>query len=467
MQVYQGYISKSFSSGDRDKAKLTFQKTILISGATFLVAQTPLLIISGLILRLLHQKREIANTASDMALIVLPGYLAGFVSEIFYRTLFARKEVWPAIVATGATALCALFVQLLSFFVLKWDLVGIALADCFALFANAITISIIFMNYNFVHDMNFLVPSKDALEQWGEMGGSYAASVLLQIAQRFIYEFPLILGGIISVEELATANVVRRYSLLFALFGMGYTTPCIAGIGTAIGARSRTSLYVYTAAIFTAFGIFLTIATIANIALRYPLASITVDSANIVEMSAQMTILVAIYDLLKVLVSYAIYSIFRGSGSIVFPTVISLLIEYLVGVPLGLYFSLYLKWGIAGYYWAMIASYFFEITLNVLYLGVSLWPQMLKEIDKSPEEVVPPSNKKPMSAEEEGQSSLNMQPIQTSSCTVEQTEEEEANQRTPILAEQQKDSYKYRIGFIIFLSIALVILATCVKVIFY
>ena len=72
------------------------------------------------------------------------------------------------------------------------------------------------------------------------MGVSYAASVVLQIAQRFIYEFSLILGGIISTEELATANVVRRYSLLFALFGMGYTTPCIASIGTAIRALRST-----------------------------------------------------------------------------------------------------------------------------------------------------------------------------------------------------------------------------------
>ena len=458
LQVYQGYISKAFSSGDKTSAQLTLQRSLLLAGVTFLVAQTPLIIDSGLFLRLLYQKREVSNAASDMALIVLPGYLAGFIYEIFYRTLFSRKHVWPAIVSGAVSGACALLVQLLSFYVLGWGLVGIALADCFALIGGAIAIMVIFQKHEFVQEMSLLVPSRDALVQWKEMGVSYAASVVLQIAQRFIYEFPLILGGIISTEELATANVVRRYSLLFALFGMGYTTPCIASIGTAIGARSRTSLYVYTAAIFSAFGVFLTIATAANILLRYPLASMTVEDANIVEMSAHLTILVAFYDLVKVLISYAIYSIFRGNGSIIFPTVISLTTEYLLGMPLGLYLSLFRGWGISGYYWAMIASYFIEIALNLFYLWIFLWPQMLKEIDKPKVEVLPVPNNEP------GQSSIQMQPSQM--IINGQTEED-----IPILAGQQKTSLGFAVGLkfviIIFISFAFVIIATCAKVILY
>lgn len=421
------------------------------------MAQIPLIIDSGLFLRLLFQKREVANAASDMALIVLPGYFAGFVYEILYRTLFARKEVWPAIVSGAASASCALVVQLLSFYLFGWGLVGIALADCVALIAGTIAILIIFLNHDFVHQMKLIIPDRDALVQWWEMGSSYAFSVLLQIAQRFIYEFPLILGGIISINELATANVVRRYSLLFALFGMGYTTPCIAGIGTAIGSRSRTSLYVYTTAIFCAFTIFLTIATGTNIALRYPLARWTVDDPNIVEMSAQLTLLVAMYDLVKVLISYAIYSIFRGSGSIIFPTAISLMTEYLFGMPLGLYLSLYLKWGIAGYYWAMIASYFIEIALNLLYLWLFLWPKILKEIDTPKEDVLTPS------INGSAPTSIEMQQNQT-------TKGEQAEEDIPILSEQPKRTFGFvyiKFTIIILLAIVLVTIATYVKVVYY
>lgn len=418
----------------------------------------PLIIDSGLFLRLLDQKREVSNVASDMALVVLPGYLAGYIHEILYRTLFARKKVWPAIVSGAVSGVCALIVQLISYFVFNWGLMGIALADCVALLGCTTTIVIIFLRHEFVHEMNLLNVSRDALVQWWDMGKSYASSVVLQIAQRFIYEFPLILGGIISREELATANVVRRYSLLFALFGMGYTTPCIASIGTAIGARSRTTLHVYTTAIFSAFGVFLSIATALNIALRYPLASWTIDDPNIVEMSARLTILVAIYDLVKVLISYAIYSLFRGSGSIIFPTVISLMTEYLFGMPFGLYLSLHCQWGIAGYYWAMIASYFIEIALNLIYLWLFLWPQMLKEIDKPVEAVSNPSINGINS------SSIEMQSKETSE--VDQKEED-----TPILTGLQKSSFGLvfgvKFGVIFVLSIVLVILAICAKICYY
>ena len=152
-----GIHLEAFSSGDKTSAQLTLQRSLLLAEVTFVLAQTPLIIDSGLFLRLLYQKREVSNAASDMALIVLPGYLAGFIYEIFYRTLFSRKEVWPAIVSGAVSGACALLVQLLSFYVLGWGLVGIALADCFALIGGSIAITIIFLKHEFVQEMSLLV----------------------------------------------------------------------------------------------------------------------------------------------------------------------------------------------------------------------------------------------------------------------------------------------------------------------
>ena len=188
----------------------------------------------------------------------------------------------------------------------------------------------------------------------------------------------------------------------------------------------------------------------------------TVDDANIVEMSAHLTILVAIYDLVKVLISYAIYSLFRGSGSIIFPTVISLTTEYLCGMPLGLYLSLFKGWGIAGYYWAMIASYFIEIALNLIYLWIFHSPQMLREIDKVDKpkaEVLPTSNNGP------GQSSFEMHPNQTI------INDQSSKEDIPILTGQQRTSFGFKVGvkfvFIIVIAFVIAIITTCAKVILY
>lgn len=348
-------------------------------GITFFMIQTPLVIDSGLILRLIGQNRENALQASNMALITLPGYLCGFLSEILYRTLFAKKSIWPAIVSGGAGALCALLIQLLSLYVLHWVLMGMSLASSGALVTTALVITIIFLAHKFVYDLNLLVPSKAALDDWWEMGVNYASSLLLLFTIRLLFELPVIVGGIISGVELATANILRRYSVFLALTTFGYNTACIAKIGSALGARSRTSLYVHTAAIFLFFTLFLSALTILNILLRYPLARITTNESAVVESSASLTPLVAVYDLIKLFNASAFYSIFRGAGSIVFPTACAIVCEYLFGLPLGIYLSLYRGIGIAGIFWSMIASFILEIILNLLYFWLYVWPKLVNE----------------------------------------------------------------------------------------
>lgn len=391
----------------------------------FSIAQTPLIIDSGLIMRLLRQSRGASNDASNMALITLPGYLVALIYEVLYRTLFARKEIWPVIVSGAAIATCALGLQILSICALHWALVGIALANCLALVAGAVVVGIIFLAHQFVHEMRLLRPTLEALGGWKGIGSSYITSVVLQIALRFINEFALIIGGVIGPVELAATNVLRRYTLIFTILGMAYSNPSIASIGAAIGARSSGSLRVYTAATFMFFGLFLTIATAVNIIARNPFAYLTANDSLVAEMVANVTILVAIYDLLKLLLSYVIYGFFRGSGSMIFPTATTLIVEYLIGIPLGLFLSLHVRLGIAGFYLAMSACFVFEIVLNIFYIFCYLWPDIISRINQ-------PEIETPSTSAIEGDMELQTK----------QNEDNNQQENSPILPSEEKTSEK-------------------------
>ena len=322
--------------------------------------------------------------ASNMALISLPGYLGAIYIELFYRTLFAKKQTWPAIVAGGSNAICALLIQLVSFYLLHWGLIGIALASSVASIFSTIIIIVITFAHNFVHELKLFIPLRNALDDWWNLGVSFTSNIILIFSIRLISELPVIFGGMIGAVELGAASILRRYSAFLFLITISFTTPCINGIGASIGARSLFSLKVYTAATFVFFTCFLSIATILNILLRYPIANLTTNQPAIVEMSASLTILVAVYDLFKMFNACCFFSVFIGSGSIIFPTVTTLVCQFIFSLPLGANLSFYFGLGIAGYYWSMIINCIVEFIFDLTYLCLYLWPLMIAEISTSP-----------------------------------------------------------------------------------
>lgn len=330
--------------------QLYFQRTLILMGITFIMIQVPLIIDSGLILKLFGQNKKESFEASNMALISLPGYLCGYLTELFYRTLCAKNEIWPSIIIGGSNAICALLFQLLNFYLLHWNLIGIALASSIAMICSAISITLIFLAHDFVQDFSLFAPSWKALDSWWDIGVNYASNLILLVAKKFILELPLIVGGIIGDVELGAAKILRRYSKLLAVISLGFGTSCIARIGAAIGARSLPSLHVYTAATFIFFTIFLLIATILNICLRYPLAELTTTDQEVVELAASLTTLVAIVDFLKLFIIMTFLSIFRGAGSVVFSTVTTLACEYILGLTLGTYLAFTFELELLEYY---------------------------------------------------------------------------------------------------------------------
>ena len=428
--------------------------------------QTPLIIDSGLILRIIGQNRAESFDASNMALITLPGYFCAYATELFYRTLCAKSKIWPALIAGGSCAICALLLQLLSFYILHWNLTGIALASSAALICSAVILTIIFLAHRFPHELNLFVPSIAALDGWWDMGVNYASSLVLIIAIKIILELPVVVGGLIGAVELAAANVIRRYSVILALLIFGFTTASISRIGAAVGARSRSSLYVYTSATFIFFALFLLIFTILNILLRYPLASLTTTNPLVIEMSASLTILVALVDCLKLFIVSTFLSIFRGVGLMVFPTVTTLTCEYIFGLTLGMYLSFYVKLGIAGVLWAMLASLCVELILNILYLWLFLWPRLIADIDKSQQEEN--SSKGPneeQKNEAEIQEDLNNQPKEITPL-MKHHDQESAISISQQNAEIPKNNFLLKPIIVVLTSIILIALAICLKIFF-
>ena len=150
----------------------------------------------------------------------------------------------------------------------------------------------------------------------------------------------------------------------------------------------------------------------------------------------------------------------------VFPTVTTLACEYIFALTLGTYLSFYVKLGIAGVLWAMLASLFVELILYILYLWLYLWPRLMANMNKSPqEESTPERQNEEQKSEAEIQEELNNQSKEITPL-MKHSEQDSAISVTQQNAEIPKNNYLMKPIIVVLSSIILIALAICLKIFF-
>jgi len=216
-----------------------------------------------------------------------------------------------------------------------------------------------------------------ALAGWGEVLRMSLPSAVMMLSEWWGWETNLFFAGLLCERgaltclELDVFPIVSNTMVVAFMCQYGFCLASGTIVGNALGegdaGRARRTAHVTLLLVSAITGA----VSIVLVGLRWHWAAAFSDEAAVIELSARVLPLVALYVFLDALGPGALVSVLRAMGIVKLPAAITFIAFYVVGIPCGLLLTFGRRsegWGIQGLWAGLVLAMFTMVSSLLVYL---------------------------------------------------------------------------------------------------
>ncbi|TAD98296.1 MAG: MATE family efflux transporter [Bacteroidetes bacterium] len=167
------------------------------------------------------------------------------------------------------------------------------------------------------------------------------------------FSFAAIMIGWLGKNELAAHQIALNVASLTFLMTTGIASAAAIRVANQRGMKDKEEMILAgKSAIFMAMG-FMIFCAIALFTTRFLLPSFYVDDQNIINIAASLMVVAAIFQLSDG-VQVVAMGVLRGMEDVKIPTIIALISYWVIGIPVGYFFGIYMKLGTEGVWLGLV-----------------------------------------------------------------------------------------------------------------
>ena len=319
--TFQPQFASVVASGDNVRVRTVFQTGIVAVSILFWLVAAPLLLLSPFIFLVLQQNHQVAYAAGFCLMGTIPGLFGNLLHEVLANLYIAQQRGVVVVASTFTMSIVCLIFNFVLVLGLKLELFGIIISlNLSYISALVVLLSITFLMKS-QRDLNLLSYTSDSIQNVRPVLWSIAIASLMGLAGSFFFELGTILAGILGKIELAAQAILSRYTFFINEILSGFYKPNIVHISKAYAIRDKGLYFHQLRVALLLLFFFGVLYTVLNIVTRYPLANLVTHETLVVELTASVTPLVAISNLLLFgWVSSAI--VFLSTDNVVIPSII-------------------------------------------------------------------------------------------------------------------------------------------------
>jgi len=164
-----------------------------------------------------------------------------------------------------------------------------------------------------------------------------------------------IMMGVLGPVQQAAHQVAMNLAAMTYMVASGISAAAAIKAGNFFGARNHTMLRKSAIASYHIVIVFMTFTALVFIVCNQWLPWIITSDNRVVVIAAQLLIFAAVFQLFDGAQVVGL-GVLRGVGDVNIPTLITLLAYWVVGLPLGYWLGLHLKWGATGVWFGLVAG---------------------------------------------------------------------------------------------------------------
>ena len=340
---------------------------------------------SGTILLLLGQDNEIARISGTFIRYMIPGLFPMFLNECLRKFLFAQGIMKPSMYITAISAFLSVLLQWL----LVWS------PTVFNLGVNGAPISTSLVNTAsplMTLFYIFFFNGGAHLGPWSRNESFNAKKIMeilylgipgtfMVVSEWLCFEAAALAAGMIGTDSLAAQTIVINSISILWQIPFGLATATTTRIGNSLGANEpQTAKRVAQTAL-----LFSLVPAILNMTLllvfRHQWGYIFSDSSSVAALVATILPLGAFYQLSDATGSIG-GGVIRGCGLQKLGFLINTIGYYVLGVPIGMFLTFYLNYGLFGIWVGLTIGLCFVSTVQVIILLRMDWIEQAKLAQK-------------------------------------------------------------------------------------
>jgi MATE family multidrug resistance protein len=159
--------------------------------------------------------------------------------------------------------------------------------------------------------------------------------------------------GTISLQQLAAHQIAINLASMTYMMSSGLSAAAAIKSGNYFGAKDHQSLRLSANASYHIVLVFMSVTALIFAFANPVLPWIYTSDTSVINIAAQLLILAAIFQLFDGTQVVGL-GILRGMGDVNIPTVITLLAYWVIGLPVGYLFGIYLKQGVNGVWYGLV-----------------------------------------------------------------------------------------------------------------
>jgi MATE family multidrug resistance protein len=164
-----------------------------------------------------------------------------------------------------------------------------------------------------------------------------------------------VIMGSIGLVQLAAHQIAINLASITYMMSSGLSAAAAIKSGNYFGAKDHAGLRLSTNASYHVVLVFMCITALIFTVGNHALPWIYTSDTNVIPIAAQLLIIAAIFQLFDGTQVVGL-GILRGMGDVNIPTVITFLAYWIMGLPLGYFLGIYLKWGASGVWYGLVVG---------------------------------------------------------------------------------------------------------------
>ncbi|XP_067421909.1 multidrug and toxin extrusion protein 1-like isoform X2 [Emydura macquarii macquarii] len=329
------------------------------------------------ILLLVRQDPEVSRLTQVYVMIFIPALPAAFLYQLETRYLQNQRIIWPEVLSGVAGNVINAIANYVFLYVLDFGVMGSALANTIAQYAQAIFLFLIIVAKK-LHVKTWGGWSSECLQEWDTFVALAVPSMLMICIEWWTYEIGSFLIGLLSVVELSAQSIIYEVATVTYMIHYGFSVAVSVQVGNALGAgnieeakRSSTTSLRCTGFLCVLVGI--TLAATKDV-LGYIFTS---DKEIIALVAWVMPVYVGVH--LFEAGCGVTSGVLRGSGRQKVGAILNAIGYYAVGLPVGIVLLFVVRTGMIGLWLGLLISAFIPSSCSIIYICRMNWKRASEE----------------------------------------------------------------------------------------
>ncbi|XP_058415632.1 multidrug and toxin extrusion protein 2 isoform X2 [Diceros bicornis minor] len=388
-------MSQSFGSPNKKHVGVILQRGTLLlllccfpCWALFLNTQQ--------ILLLLGQDPVVSRLTHEYVLIFIPALPVTFLYGLLAKYLQNQGIIWPQVLSgvVGNCVNCLANYILVS--LLSLGIRGSAYANTISQFVQT-TFLFLYIVLKKLHLETWAGWSSQCLQDWGPFLSLAIPSMLMICTEWWTYEIGSFLMGLLSVLDLSAQAVIYEVATVVYMvrllrghlchtpqprpIPMGLGMAVCVRVGTALGAADtvqakRSAI----SGVLCTVGTWLVVGTLLSI-VKNKLGRIFTNDEEVIALVNEVLPIYIIFHLFEA-ICCAYGGVLRGTGKQAFGAIVNAIMNYVVGLPLGIILTFVVRMRIMGLWLGMLACVLLTAAALVIYTARMDWKLAAEEAQK-------------------------------------------------------------------------------------